>query len=71
MYKVTRCRNDAGDRLASVIEVRRIRRSCQLFPLVRPGSTIPREWTSSSVLDVCEHFWVNPFSDMHMYMTLY
>ncbi|KAI0372511.1 hypothetical protein BV20DRAFT_1034577 [Pilatotrama ljubarskyi] len=70
MYKVSRCiRNRDGARLASVIEVSNIRRSCHLFPQF---STIaPREWSSSSVLDDCATFWVSPFTDRHMYMTLF
>lgn len=69
MYKVSRCLNVRGERLAEVIEVRNIRRSCHLLPIF--GSAVPREWSSSSVLDVCKDYLVNPFSDQHMYMTLF
>ncbi|TBU58884.1 hypothetical protein BD310DRAFT_850215 [Dichomitus squalens] len=68
MYKVSRCRNDRDELLASVVEVDTIRRSCHLFPTC--SGTISRDWTSSTVLDACEDFWLNPFSDLHMYMTL-
>ena len=72
LYKVSRCRGDDGSLLASVIEVNKIRRSCHLFPIPpRRDGIIPRDWTSSTVLDKCDHFFVSPFSDMHMYMTLY
>ena len=67
MYKVVRCRDAHGARLASVIEVSWIRRSCHLLPSF--GRSAPREWTSSTVLDECETFFVNPFTDQHMYMT--
>ncbi|KAI0634746.1 hypothetical protein C8Q77DRAFT_1253414 [Trametes polyzona] len=66
LYKVSRQRDSAGARLATVVEVRSIRRSCHLFPIT--GAVIPREWTSSTVLDTCESFWLNSFSDLHMYM---
>ncbi|KAI1790839.1 hypothetical protein LXA43DRAFT_890291 [Ganoderma leucocontextum] len=69
MYKVSRCLNPQGERLAEVIEVRNIRRSCQLLPIF--GHVTPRDWTSSSVLDICKDYWINPFSDQHMYMTLF
>ncbi|KAI0673079.1 hypothetical protein C8Q78DRAFT_970055 [Trametes maxima] len=68
LYKVSRCRGRNGERLASVIELRHIRRSCHLLPDF--GGPAPRDWSSSNVLDKCDNFWVNPFSDMHMYMTL-
>ncbi|KAH9856108.1 hypothetical protein C2E23DRAFT_866199 [Lenzites betulinus] len=69
LYKVTRSRDPAGARLASVVEVRNIRRSCHLLPV--SGTVVPREWTSSTVLDCSDSFWVNPFVDLHMYMTLF
>ncbi|KAI1786574.1 hypothetical protein LXA43DRAFT_975694 [Ganoderma leucocontextum] len=68
MYKVSRCRNNQHDILADIIEVCHIRRSCHLLPVC--GSIVPRDRTSSTALDTCEDFWVNPFSDAHMYMTL-
>ena len=68
MYKVSRCRNNQRDLLADIIEVRHIRRSCHLLPVC--NGNVPRNHTSSTSLDSCEDFWVNPFSDAHMYMTL-
>ncbi|KAI1781775.1 hypothetical protein LXA43DRAFT_977924 [Ganoderma leucocontextum] len=70
MYKVSHARNARNEHLADIVEVRMIRRSCHLIPAW--GSTIvPRGHTSSTVLDNCKDFWVNPFSDQHMYMTLF
>ena len=69
LYKVTRCQDRSGARLADVVEVRHIRRSCHLYPVT--SDVIPREWTSSTVLDRCNSFFVSPFSDAHMYMTLF
>ncbi len=68
LYKVNRRRDATGARLASVVEVRNIRRSCHLLPVT--GAVVPRDWTSSTVLQSSDSFWVNPFSDLHMYMTL-
>lgn len=67
LYKISRCRNTQQERLASVIEVRNIRHSCHLYPACT--GQYPREWTSSTVLDQCDTFFVSPFSDQHMYMT--
>ena len=69
MYRVSRCLDAQGHPLAEVVEVRTIRRSCQLLPVF--GGAVPREWTSSNVLDSCKQYFVNPFSDTHMYMTLF
>ncbi|EIW56974.1 uncharacterized protein TRAVEDRAFT_170977 [Trametes versicolor FP-101664 SS1] len=69
LYKVTRQRDGSGARLASVVEVRNIRRSCHLFPVTT--GAVPRDWTSSTVLERCDSFWVNSFSDAHMYMSFF
>lgn len=71
LYKVTRCRDRNRALLASVIEVRQFNCSCHLFPVCPSSGIIPRHWSSSTVLDSCEHFWVSPFSDLHMYMTFF
>ncbi|KAI0753003.1 hypothetical protein C8Q80DRAFT_1217332 [Daedaleopsis nitida] len=66
MYKVSKSCNREKSLLASVIEIRHIRRSCHLLPVAPPSGIFPRDWTSSTVLDKCEHFFVSPFSDMHI-----
>ncbi|KAI0953789.1 hypothetical protein AcV7_007219 [Taiwanofungus camphoratus] len=68
LYKIRRCIRD-GARLASIIEVRNIRRSCHLYPEF--GPVTPREWTSSNVLDKSPSFWINSFADRHTYMTVF
>ncbi|TFK79321.1 hypothetical protein K466DRAFT_505729 [Polyporus arcularius HHB13444] len=68
LYRVSRCRGDNGERLASVIDIRDIQRSCHLYPVFPP--VVPRHWTHSNVLDECDNFYVSPYSDMHMFMTL-
>ena len=70
LYKVkrsVRARDQA--RLASVIPLEQLERSCHLLPEF--GPVVCREWTSSNVLDRCPAFWVNAFSDRHMYKLLY
>ncbi|KAN0084522.1 hypothetical protein V8E55_008026, partial [Tylopilus felleus] len=57
-----------GRRLASVIDIEKISRSCHLFPNF--GPVVPREWKSSHVLDSAPSFFVNPFVDRNTYMTL-
>lgn len=70
MYKVSPSYVGNQDRSlrVDVVEVKSIRRSCHLIPVC--GSTIPRDWTSSTVLNLSKNFYVNTFSDLHMYMTL-
>lgn len=57
-----------GDRLASVIPLKNIRRSVHLFP--RFGKKKPSHWTSHNVLDLCDTFLVNIFSDRHAFHTM-
>ncbi|TFK45446.1 hypothetical protein OE88DRAFT_1788392 [Heliocybe sulcata] len=66
LFKVSRSLRN-HDRLASIIPVLQIRRSIHLYP--KWGPTVPREWTSSTVLDEATMFYVNPFLDRHSYMT--
>ena len=67
LYRVKRSLRH-GQRLASVIPVHNIRRSVHLFPSF--GSVVPREWTSTNVLDLCPSFFVNSLSDRHSYHTI-
>ena len=41
-------------------------RSVHLLPSF--GQRMPREWNSFSVLELCNTFYVNPFSDRDSYM---
>ncbi|KAJ7601791.1 hypothetical protein DFH06DRAFT_1401017 [Mycena polygramma] len=68
MYKVSRTIRD-GDRLASIIPVANIRRSIHLLP--KFGPVAPLEWKSHTVLDDCPVFFANPWTDRHIYATLY
>ncbi|KAJ6533574.1 hypothetical protein B0H19DRAFT_964937 [Mycena capillaripes] len=68
MYKVSRVIKH-GDRYASIIPVNNIRRSIHLLP--KFGPVAPVEWKSHNVLDKCPVFFANPWTDRHIYATLY
>ncbi|KAG1721919.1 hypothetical protein EDB19DRAFT_1646112, partial [Suillus lakei] len=67
LYKISRfiCN---GECLASIIDVSDIHRSVHLIP--KFGPIAPREWTSSTILELCSTFFVNLFSDRHAYLTI-
>lgn len=65
LYKVSPLKEDDGTRVCSIIPLANIRRSVHLFPKFGPFA--PQEWTSSNVLDLCNTFFVNDFTDMNMY----
>ncbi|KAG2159787.1 uncharacterized protein EDB93DRAFT_1237070 [Suillus bovinus] len=50
-----------GECLASIIDISDICRSVHLFPNF--STVVPREWTSSTILELCSSFFVNSFSD--------
>jgi hypothetical protein len=68
LYKVSPLRDEVGGHLCSVIPLASIQRSVHLFP--RFGPSAPQEWTSSNALDLCSSFYVNTFTDSHLYRTL-
>ena len=68
LYKTKRSMKD-GIRVASIIPVANIRRSAHLFPDFGPAA--PRNWTSPTVLESCETFFVNSTSDRYMYSTFF
>ena len=55
-------------REASIIPLSQIRRSIHLFPHF--GLQVPREWSSANVLDKSSKFYVNSFTDRHVYGTV-
>ncbi|KAI0055041.1 hypothetical protein BV25DRAFT_1816184 [Artomyces pyxidatus] len=70
MYKVTRQTTAGGTkRAASIIPVSELRSSVHLLP--KFGPVAPRDWTSSNVLELCQTFFVNSFTDRHTYLTIY
>lgn len=68
LYRVARSVRQ-GARLASVIAVDEIERSCHLFPEF--GSVAARQWTSASVLEECPSFFLNTFVDRYTYMLVH
>lgn len=65
LYKVSPMKNQDGTNFCSIIPVANIRRSVHLFP--RFGVFAPQEWTTSNVLDLCSTFFLNDFTDRHLY----
>ena len=55
-------------RRASVIPIDHIHRSIHLIP--KFGPQVPPTWTSDNVLELCDTFYVNSFSDRHAYHTI-
>jgi len=67
MYRISRSYRD-DRRLASIIPLAEVCRSVHLFPVF--GSVTPQQWQSSTVLEECRAFYINPFLDRHMYRNL-
>jgi hypothetical protein len=67
MFKLNRSLED-GERVASIIPVSTIRRSVHLFP--KFGPVVPKGWSANNVLEKCATFYLNPFTDRHMYFIL-
>ncbi|TBU39377.1 hypothetical protein BD309DRAFT_1003767 [Dichomitus squalens] len=65
MYRVSRDLGGGGERTGSIVVIDDLERSCHLFPDF--GPIAPREWTSSTVLELCPSFYVNPYVDRHMF----
>ncbi|KAI0054653.1 hypothetical protein BV25DRAFT_1873302 [Artomyces pyxidatus] len=70
MYRITRSYEQQGERrMVSIIPVDKLVCSVHLIP--RFGPEAPRDWTSGNVLEICEAFYVNSFTDRHTYLTVY
>ena len=66
MYKVTRLTLQNGRRSAGIIRVDNILGSVHLFSWFE--ATTPEEWNSCTVLDYCNSFYINPFTNIDSYM---
>jgi hypothetical protein len=65
MYRVSKLiRNRV--QVASIIPVEMILCSVHLYP--RFGPITPRDWDSSTVLEQCQSFYVNPFTNRNSYL---
>ncbi|KAL1687786.1 hypothetical protein GGG16DRAFT_61384 [Schizophyllum commune] len=69
MYKVSPVFARGGGVEASILPLANIRRSVHLLP--KFGRVAPQHWTSSRVLDQCTNFYVNTFTDKHLYRIVY
>ncbi|KAL1698916.1 hypothetical protein EV121DRAFT_284470 [Schizophyllum commune] len=69
LYKISPSVADGGGVLASIVSIHNLKRSVHLFP--KFGRQAPPSWTSSNVLDQCKSFYVNSFTDRHLYRILY
>ena len=65
LFKISPMKDGDGGRVCSIILLANIRRSVQLIP--KFGVVAPREWTSGTVLDLAPVFFVNSFTDIHLY----
>ena len=65
MYKVSRS-SENGRRSAGVIPAESILGSVHSIPQF--GHDFPREWNTFTVLEHCQHFFLNPFTDIHDYL---
>ena len=55
-----------GECRMGIIRVDWILQSIHLLPSF--GPVVPREWNSLTVLDQCQVFYVNPFTDVRSYI---
>jgi hypothetical protein len=65
LFKISPMVDQHGGRVCSIIPLANIRRSVQLIP--KFGAVAPQEWSSSTVLDLATIFFVNSFTDNHLY----
>ena len=65
LYKISPMKDRDGGRICSIIPLANIRRSVQLLP--KFGAVAPQGWTSGTVLDSASVFFVNSFTDLHLY----
>ncbi|KAH9829603.1 uncharacterized protein C8Q71DRAFT_718104 [Rhodofomes roseus] len=67
-YRIQRSRTQDGERFAAIVPLESLHRSAHLIP--KFGAAQPPEWTSNNVLELCETFYVNSFTDRHTYITV-
>ena len=61
LYKVSPQKDRDGTYICSIIPLANIHHSIHLYP--RFGAFTPQDWSSSNVLDRCNTFFVNHFTD--------
>ena len=67
MYQVSRMMKD-GEPCGGIIPVDWVLRSVHLLPCF--GPVVPQQWSSFTVLDQCQTFYLNPFTDVYSYISL-
>ncbi len=66
LYKISPQRDQHGSGIiGSIIPISDIIRSIHLFPVFGPFA--PNDWTPKNVLDHCQTFYLNPFTDRELY----
>ena len=65
MFKLRPLKDAEGSWICSIVPVGNIRRSVHLIP--KFGPVAPAEWTSSNILDRCDVFYLNTFSDRQIF----
>ena len=68
LYDIERAMDDAGKPIASIIPLDNISRSIHLFPHF--DFPVSRNWASETVLDNCNEFYVNSFTDRQSFHTI-
>ncbi|KAI9435761.1 hypothetical protein H4582DRAFT_2112229 [Lactarius indigo] len=68
LHKISRCFLPDGTKPASIIPVINIFRSVHLY--LKFGRVAPASWMSSNILEMCKTFYLNPFTDRHLYRDL-
>ena len=66
LYRVRRALDATNQRMATVIRVDQIIRSCHLVPY-NPGQTA---WRSATVLEKCKSFYLNKYLDGHTFVSI-
>ncbi|TDL13853.1 hypothetical protein BD410DRAFT_734778, partial [Rickenella mellea] len=71
LYEVKKQRETGtGEIVGAIIKLTDIRHSIQLFP--KCGSKpIDKSWTSATVLDQCESFYINNMGSLRTYQSVY
>lgn len=69
MYPISCSKDSHGKRDAAVVELSTIVRSCHLFP--KFGEKAPLNWSSDTVLEKCNSFFINNFVNHLTYQTIY
>src|SRR6266436_6348990 len=68
MFKISPLKDGEGARICSVIPLTDVQRSVHLIP--RFGPVAPVNWMSGNVLDECSAFFLNDFTDRHLFQQI-